>query len=144
MRTVVRTMSVAAVLAAALAVAQSAEAAKAPTESFSALQKQIAAGQVLTAGVSPSKHVVRVKLKNGRKFVATFPASQEPSLVASLRAKGAKVHVTSKKKGSGHLRLRYIALIVLGVLALGGGAAYLVQRRRAAERGEPPATPDVS
>jgi ATP-dependent Zn protease len=142
MRGLVRSIVVAAVLGVAVAAAATAEAAKTPLESYPALQKQIAGGQVQTATVSPSKHTVKVKLKTGRKFAATYPASQQAALVASVKSKGGKVHVDRKKKKSSHFRLRYIVLIVLAVLVVGGGAAYLVQRRRAASSpGPPPAAP---
>jgi ATP-dependent Zn protease len=119
------------VLLAALALAPGAAlAAPKPTqESYAALQKQIASGNVKKATVSPPKHTVKVKLANGRTYAATFTASAQPALVASLRAKGAKVHVDKKKK-SGHIRYRYIALIALAAIALAGGMYYLLRGRR--------------
>jgi ATP-dependent Zn protease len=109
-------------------------AVKAPAEHYAALQKQIAAKQIATATVSPAKHTVKVKLKSGRKYALAYTPSRQAALVSSLRSGGAKVHVDKKAKTSGRLRLRYIALIVIVVLALAGGIVYLVQRRRTRSR----------
>ena len=120
------------VLVAAMAASSAALAAPKPTqEQYAALQKQVATGKVKKATVSPQKHTVKVKLANGRTYEATFTATQQAALVSSLKANHAKVHVDRKaKKKAGHLRYRYVALIVLAVLAILGGAYYLVRRRR--------------
>ena len=120
----------AAVLLAAL-VATSAQAAPKPTtESYAALQKQIAAAKVKKATVSPHKHDVKVKLADGKTYVAPITAAQQATLTASLKAKGAKVHVDKKAKKSSHVRYRYIALGLLVVAAAAGGAYFLFTRRR--------------
>jgi ATP-dependent Zn protease len=127
-----RSLVTAAILAACwvFAAAVPAGAVKAPPETYAALQKQIAAGQVRTATISRSKHTARIKLKSGQKYVVSFPAANQTTLVDSLRAKGAKVHVDRKHKSSGHFRLRYVVLIVIAAIALAAGVAWLVQRRR--------------
>lgn len=115
----------------ALLLTTAALAAPKPTqESYAALQKQIAAGKVKKATVSPQKHSVKLKLANGTTYAATFTSARQTALVASLKAKGAKVHVDKPKKKSSHFRLRYIALIVIAVLAIAAGVYYLVRRRR--------------
>src|SRR5437870_1201054 len=88
----------------ALAAATAEGAAKPAPESYAALQKQVAAGRVQKATVSPQKHTVKVKLANGRTYSATFTAAEQTALVASLKAKGAKVHVDKKPKKKSHLR----------------------------------------
>ena len=128
------------VLVAALAATTSVLAAPKPTnESYTALQKQVAAAKIKKATVSPQKHTVKVKLANGKTYAATFTATQQAALVSALKARGAKVHVDKKAKKSGRIRLRYIALIVIAVLAILGGAYYLIRRRR----GPGPRSPTV-
>ena len=120
------------VLVAAIAASTTALAAPKPTnESYAALKKQIAAKKIQKATVSPQKHTVKVKLANGKTYAATFTATQQAALVSALKAENAKVHVDKKaKKKAGHIRYRYVALIVIAVLAILGGAYWLVRRRR--------------
>ena len=120
-----------------VATATASAAPKPTSESYAALQKQVAAGKVKKATVSPRKHTVKVKLANARTYAATFTAAQQTALVSSLKAKGAKVHVDKPKKKSSHFRYRYVALIVIAVLALLGGAYYLLRRRRNTGPGTP-------
>jgi ATP-dependent Zn protease len=115
-----------------VATATATAAPKPTSESYAALQKQVAAGKVKKATVSPRKHTVKVKLANGTTYAATFTATQQAALVSALKAKGAKVHVDKPKKKSSHFRYRYIALIVIAVLAILGGAYWLIRRRRGA------------
>jgi ATP-dependent Zn protease len=123
----------------ALLLSPIAGAVKATTESYAALQKQIASGKVIKATVSPQKHTVKVKLANAKTYSATFAPSQQEALVASLKAKHVKVHVDKKKKKSSHIRYRYVALIVIAVAAVAGLIYYLVRgRRRAGGPGQPP------
>jgi ATP-dependent Zn protease len=112
--------------------APSEAAVKAKHESFSALQAQISSGQVKQATISKKKHTVSVKLKNGAKYKATYPAASDPT--ATLRAHGARVRVKAAPASS-HLRLRYIVLAVAAALALAGGVAYLVRRSRSSPPG---------
>jgi ATP-dependent Zn protease len=116
--------------AAALAPGAALAAPKPTQESYPALQKQIASGKVKKATVSPSKHTVKVKLANGKTYAATFTASQQTALVASLKAKSAKVHVDKKKKSSSHVRFRYIALGLVVAIAAAGGLYFLLRGRR--------------
>jgi ATP-dependent Zn protease len=136
---VLRRLVAAAVALLVLAGAATAQgAAKVKHESFSALQAQIAAGQVKQATVSKKKHVVTVKLKDGSKYKASYPAAADPT--ASLRAHGAHVRVKAAPASS-HVRLRYIVLAVVAALAIAGGVAYLVRRRRTTGPG--PAAPSA-
>src|SRR5947199_6792069 len=81
---------VAATLVACALVTATAEGAPKPTaESYAALQKQVAAGEVKKATVSPQKHTGKVKLADGRTYSATFTATEQAALVGSLKAKGA-------------------------------------------------------
>jgi ATP-dependent Zn protease len=114
----------------ALVPAAAVAAPKPAPESYAALQKQLSGGEVKKATVSPQKHTVKVKLANGKTYVATFTAGQQTALVASLKAKGAKVHVDKKKKGSSHVRYRYIALGLIVAIAIAGGLYYVLRGRR--------------
>jgi ATP-dependent Zn protease len=122
----------------AVLLATAAQAAPKPTpESYAALQKQIAAAKVKKATVSPSKHEVKVKLADGKTYVIPVTAAQQAPLVASLKAKAAKVHVDKKKKKSSHVRYRYIVLGLVVVIALAVGIFYLLRGRRGDRSGGP-------
>jgi hypothetical protein len=113
----------------AVPLAQAAPRAK--HESYPALGRQISSGQVRQATVIPKSRTVRVRLRSGLKYVATYPAGADPT--ASLRAHGARVRVAAHKvkaKSSGHVRSRYIVLAIVAALALAGGGAYILWRRR--------------
>jgi hypothetical protein len=96
---------------------------------------------VRQATVSTKTHMVKVRLKNGVKYAAKYPAGADPT--ASLRAHGAHVRVAAHKaKASSHIRTRYIVLGAAVLLLLAGGLCYLVWRRRSAsgpavDAGEP-------
>ena len=102
-------------------------AAHARQESYSDFQSQVSSGQVKAATVVPKKHSANVKLRDGVKYRVTYPANADP--VAALRAHGAHVRVKKTASGS-HVRLRYIVVAVVAALAIAGGVAYLVRRRR--------------
>jgi LPXTG-motif cell wall-anchored protein len=97
-------------------------------EPYTALQAQIAAGKVQQASVVAKTRIVRVKLKNGAKYVARYPKGADPT--AALKAHGAHVRVKKVKAASSHVRVRYIVLGVLAGLALVGGAFFYYFRRR--------------
>jgi ATP-dependent Zn protease len=120
-----------------LALAPAAGAVKATPESYAAFQKQAAGGQVVKATVDPQKHLVKAKLKDGKTVEAPITAAQQAPLVASLKSKGAKVHVDKKKKKSSHIRYRYIVLIAIVVIAVLAAAWYLVRGRGRRGPGEP-------
>jgi ATP-dependent Zn protease len=103
---------------------------KASSEPYSALQTQVKDHKVQKATVSPPSHIVKVRTSDGKTYKLTYPASRQTTLVSSLKASGAKVHVDKKKTTSSHFRLRYIALIVLGVAVIAGGAYWLLRGRR--------------
>ena len=118
----------------ALSLAASAKAAQhAKTESYSALQGQISSRQVKAATVVPKTHTANVKLRTGVKYRVTYPAGTD--LAASLRAHGAHVRVKKAPTAGSHIRLRYVVLAVVAALAIAGGVAYLVRRRRPVEPG---------
>ena len=96
-------------------------------ETYSALQSQISARQVRQATVTPKTHTVKVRLRTGVKYQVTYPAGSDPT--AALRAHGAHVRV-HKTSGGSTVRIRYIVLGVLAVIAVVGGAVYFVRRRR--------------
>ena len=112
--------------------APAAAATHAKQESYADFQSQLSSGQVKAATVVPKKHTANVKLRNGVKYRVTYPPTADP--VAALRAHGAHVRV-KKTASSSHVRLRYIVLAVVAALALAGGVAYLVRRRRPATPG---------
>ena len=129
-----RRLPAVAALVLAMALTASAQAAThAKTEPYSALVGQISSGQVKAATVVSKKHTANVKLRNGVKYRVTYPASTD--LVASLRAHGAHVRVKKTPATGSHIRLRYIVLAVVAALAIAGGVAYLVRRRRPPEPG---------
>ncbi|MEA2399162.1 MAG: hypothetical protein QOK25_2718 [Thermoleophilaceae bacterium] len=97
-------------------------------ETYAALQAQISAGKVQQASVVTKTRIVRVKLKNGAKYVARYPAGADPT--PALKAHHVHVRVKKVKKASSHVRVRYIVLGVLAGLALVGGAFYYYFRRR--------------
>jgi ATP-dependent Zn protease len=113
-----------------LAGAPVAGAVKALSEPYSALQTQIKGHKVQKATVSPQKDVVKVKTSDGKSYKVTYPASQQTTLVSSLKASGAKVHVDKKKSSSSHFRIRYVILIVLVVAVIAGAAYWLLRGRR--------------
>jgi ATP-dependent Zn protease len=116
----------AALVAAAVLAAPAGAASHAKSESYSAFQSQLSAGQVKAATVVPKKHTMNVKLRSGAKYRVTYPSSADP--VAALRAQHVRVRV-KKTSSSSHVRLRYIVLAVVAALAIAGGVAYLVRRR---------------
>jgi ATP-dependent Zn protease len=132
-------LPVAIVLAACglLAGAPTAGAVKASTEPYSVLQTQIKDHKVSKATVSPTNHIVKVKTSDGKTYKVTYPASDQTTLVSSLQATGAKVHVDKKKKASSHFRLRYVILIILAVLVIAGGVYWLLRGRRRGGPGSP-------
>jgi ATP-dependent Zn protease len=120
-----------------LAGAPVAGAVKASSEPYSALQTQIKDRKVQKATVSPQKDIVKVKTSDGKTYKVTYPASQQTTLVSSLKASGAKVHVDKKKKSSSHFRIRYVILIVLAVAVIAGAAYWLLRGRRRGGPGTP-------
>ena len=127
-----RRPTLAAALFVVAALAAPAAATTAKQESYADFQSQLSSGQVKAATVVPKKHTANVKLRNGVKYRVTYPPTADP--VAALRAHGAHVRV-KKTASSSHVRLRYIVLAVVAALALAGGVAYLVRRRRPATPG---------
>ena len=102
-------------------------ATKSKREPYTALQAQIASGKVTQASVVTRTRIVRVKLKDGTKYVARYPKGADPT--AALKSHGAHVRV-KKVKASSHVRVRYIVLAVVALIALAGAAFYFVRRRR--------------
>ena len=102
-------------------------ATKSKREPYTALQAQISSGKVQQASVVTKTRTVRVKLRNGLKYTAKYPKGADPT--ASLKAHGAHVRV-KKAKAASHVRVRYIVLGVVALLALAGAAFYFVRRRR--------------
>jgi ATP-dependent Zn protease len=113
----------------------SADAAARPKpESYPALLTQVSHGEVRTAVLVPRTKVVRVRLKNGRRYRAKYTPVEKQRLLAALHAK--HVHVAfakPKKHQTNRIRRRYIALavVVLGLLMATGWA---FTRRRRGER----------
>src|SRR5437764_7230594 len=121
------TAPAAVLVAATLLAAPAGAASHAKSESYAAFRSQLSSGQVKAATVVPKEHTMNVKLRNGMKYRITYPSSANP--VTALRAQ--HVHVRVKKtSSSSHVRLRYIVLAVVAALAIAGGVAYLVRRRR--------------
>ena len=121
------TAPAAVLVAATLLAAPAGAASHAKSESYAAFRSQLSSGQVKAATVVPKKHSANVKLRDGVKYRVTYPANADP--VAALRAHGAHVRVKKTASGS-HVRLRYIVVAVVAALAIAGGVAYLVRRRR--------------
>jgi hypothetical protein len=96
-------------------------------ESYSALQSQISSRLVRQATVTPKTRTVKVRLRTGVKYLARYPKGADPT--AALRAHGAHVRV-HRTSGGSTVRIRYIVLGVLVLIAVVGGAIYLVRRRR--------------
>jgi hypothetical protein len=119
--------------------------ARAKREPYTALQRQVSSRQVRQATVSPNTRTVKVRLRSGVKYVARYPAGVDPT--ASLRAHGAHVRVAVHKaraKAAHHVRARYIALGVLVVFGLVGGAIYFLRRRRSTPGPDVDASPPVA
>src|SRR5438105_7514834 len=122
------TAPAAVLVAATLLAAPAGAASHAKSESYAAFRSQLSSGQVKAATVVPKKHTANVKLRNGVKYRVTYPASTD--VAASLRAHGAHVRVKKTAAAGSHIRLRYIVLAVVAALAIAGGVASLVRRRR--------------
>lgn len=113
-----------------LALASVAHAAHSQPESWAALTAQANKGQVESALIIPTKNEVRVRLRDGSHFIATYPTGGEAQAEALLRAHGATVTVhKTKKASSGHVRYRYIALAILALGALAALGYYLLRGR---------------
>jgi hypothetical protein len=113
-------------------------------ESVAALRKQIDAGQVRAATVYSRKHIIHASLADHRRYTVHYKAAAQRQLVTAMRSHHVRFHIvagakkTAKKHG---LRLRYIALLVVGGLAVFGGLGYavLTRRRRDESPGAEPA-----
>jgi hypothetical protein len=119
-----------AVLAAGLGLAASGWAATTSTETYAQLLAQIDARMVTTAIINRVPHDVKVTLRDGATDRAVFPPHGESALAARLKAHGAKVKYTRRKKPAAHHILRYIAGAIVIVIIGAGGGMFLYTRRR--------------
>ncbi len=107
-------------------------ATKAKEESYQQFLAQLSKGEVKSAVLVPKQTTLHAKLKNGARYTAKYPSSDRKRLVAELHQRN--VHVSfakpKKKKKSSRIRLRYIALGVIGVGALVSAGWVLTRRRR--------------
>ncbi len=95
---------------------------------------QLRGHQVRSVTLHTKAHDFHTTLKDGRKVVVAFPASQQQQLLGDVRADGVTVKVV-KAKAPSHKR-RYIIIggaIVVVVLAVAGLLLFLRRRRRARE-----------
>jgi hypothetical protein len=112
-------------------------------ESVPAFERQLSANEVHAVTFHPSARDFHVSLNDGLHMSVTYPAGQEPALVAQARAKGVPVKIavaSSHKTAPVHHKLRYILGGVLVVVILVVLAVLLLGRRRAlAEDADGPA-----
>jgi ATP-dependent Zn protease len=102
-------------------------------ESFSAFEKQLAAGQISSAEFNKKPHSLHLLLKSGAHDLVIYPPTEEPQIAAKLEAKGVPVSIEKshkKAKAATHHTLRYIAggIVVLVIVVV--TAVLLVDRRR--------------
>lgn len=131
-----RRLLVLAALLGLLSIVAPSVAGAAPTkkpESYSALLAQVGGGQVTKVVLMPKKMRLRARLSNGQRYVVTYTAAQKRQLLTALHRHNVRV-VYAKKKHRTRIRRRYIALAVLGVVALASAWWFLGRRRRTVER----------
>jgi sensor c-di-GMP phosphodiesterase-like protein len=143
----IRLVAVTALAVAAVSVVPAgARAASMKRESVAALRKQIDAGQVRAATVYSRKHIIHASLADRRRYTVHDKAAAQRQLVTAMRSHHVRFHIVAgaKQKAKQHgLRLRYIAVLVVGGLAVLGGLGYAVLRRRRRDR-PPGAEPAAS
>lgn len=107
-----------------------AAAAGAATETYANLLGQIDSGSVTLAVVNRLGHDVKVTRRDGSTARVVYPPHEERQLVARLKAHGARVKFTRRRRKSIHHTLRYVGGgIVIVIVAVGGGM-FLYTRRR--------------
>ncbi len=132
---------IAALLACALALPlTSAGAETLPTytkESLAEYEKQLTGDQIAAVTINKRIRSVRVTLKDGSYFRATYDPHQEPTVYAKLHAKGVPVTVltptaaeSEAKKAPVKHKLRYIAAGVLVLIVIIVAGVLLFDRRR--------------
>lgn len=107
-------------------------------ESLTEYEKQLASGQIASVTVNKLRRSVRVRLKDGRYVLARYEKHHEPTVLASLKAKGVPVTVLTpsaaqqeaKSTHKVHHKLRYIVGGIVIVVILIVGAVLLIARRR--------------
>ncbi len=110
-------------------------ASASPGETYAQLLTQIDSRSVTTAIVNRIGHDVKVTLQDSSSFRAVYPSRQERQLVARLKAHGAHVKYTRRKKAAVHHTLRYIGGAIVIVVIAAGGGMFLYTRRRGARAG---------
>ncbi|MGH2849355.1 MAG: hypothetical protein ACRDLP_01925 [Solirubrobacteraceae bacterium] len=100
------------------------------TETYAALQNQIATRQVTLAYVDEETHDVHVTLKDGTRQLVVYPAADHKALIDSLLHHGVKPIYTKHTHAAKpvHHVLRYIAAGVVVVLLLVGAGVWMYTR----------------
>jgi hypothetical protein len=120
-------------------------------ESFSAFEKQLAAGEIRSAEFNKKAHSLHLILKSGEYALVNYPSGhEEPAIKAKLEAKSVPVSIEKVKgraKAKAHHTLRYIAGAIVVIVIVVVTAVLLIDRRRklaetAAPRPGPPAGAD--
>ncbi len=119
----------------AAAAAVSLAATTPPSEPYSKLLTQIDGGTVTLAVINKIPHDVKVTLRDASTARVVYPSHDERQLVARLKAHGAQVKYTRRKRAATHHTIRYIGgAIVIVIIAVGGGM-FLYTRRRSSSGG---------
>jgi hypothetical protein len=122
------------VLALAFALAATAVPAAADVhyvkEDEHAYQQQLAAGQIASATINKRIRTIRLTLKDGSRFLARYPAHEEPRVAAELKAKHVAVSVLKPSEAKSEEKKSSKAHKILGVrrlyAAIGGGVILIV------------------
>jgi hypothetical protein len=108
-------------------------------ESQQAYEAQLAKDEIQSAEFNKRVRNLHLTLKDGRLYLYHYPAHDEQTLSASLKARGIPVTVLAPaaakaqaEKEPKHHKLRYIAGGILIVVIIIVGAVLLIDRRRKA------------
>jgi hypothetical protein len=132
-------------LLATLALAPAGALAATPV-SYPELLNQVRSGPLIRAIINRTRGDIEIKFRDLSEWEAFYPRGAQPMLQRLLHERHIRVLFASRpraphaRSAGVHHRLRYIAVAVLGALALIGAAVYLYSRRRGSVRDRAGAT----